>query len=83
MDTGEKMGVVAGDGGVEIVKLGGKGLGNVFVLTQDSVSKVNGLEVTVVGKGGSGGRRGSIKRDPTPATIPTARRVPSTSLPNR
>jgi len=32
MDTGEKMVVVAGDGGVKVVKLGGKELGDVFVL---------------------------------------------------
>ena len=41
MDTGEKMGVVAGDG-VNMVKLGSKVLANVFVLAQDSLSKVYG-----------------------------------------
>ena len=36
MDTGEEVGVVAGDGGVKILKTGGKGLGDMFVLTQES-----------------------------------------------
>ena len=53
MDTGEKMGIVAGDQGVKMVKTGGEGLGDVFVLMQDSVSKVNGLKVTVGSKGES------------------------------
>ena len=61
MDTGEKVGVVAGDGGVKILKTGGMGLGDIFVLTQDSVSKFDGLKVTVRGKGRSGGGRGNIK----------------------
>ena len=52
----EKMGVIAGDEGFMVVKLGNKGLGNVFVLAQDSASEVYGLEVTVGGKGRSGGR---------------------------
>ena len=30
LDTGEKMRVVAGDGGVKMVKSGGKGLGDVL-----------------------------------------------------
>ena len=47
MDTGEKMGVVAGDWGVKMVKTGGEGLGDVFILTQDSVSKPNVFKVTV------------------------------------
>ena len=34
-----------------------------FVFVQDSVSKVNGLEVMVGGKDGSGGRWESVKRD--------------------
>ena len=39
LDTGEKMGVVAGDRGVNMVKTGGEGLGDELVLTQDSVGK--------------------------------------------
>ena len=35
IDTEEKMGLVAGDGGVNLVELGSKGLGNEFVLIQD------------------------------------------------
>ena len=47
LDTGEKMGVVAGDRGVKMVKTGGEGLGDELVLMQDSVGKLNGFKVTV------------------------------------
>ena len=43
MDTGEKMGVVVGDQGVKMVEMGGEGLGDELVLTQDSLSKLNGF----------------------------------------
>ena len=42
--------MVAGDGGVKMIKLGSMGLGNVFVLAQDSVSDVYGLKVARVGE---------------------------------
>ena len=47
LDTGEKMGVVASNRGVKMFQTGGEGLGDVFILTQDSVSKLNGFEVMV------------------------------------
>ena len=46
-----------------MVKLGSNGLGNEFVHAQDSVSEVFGLEVMEGGKGESGSRWGSVKRD--------------------
>ena len=52
VDTGEKMGLVAGDRGVKLFKLGSKELGNEFVLMQDSVNEVDGLEVTVGARAG-------------------------------
>ena len=63
MDTGKKMRVVAGDGGVKLVKLRSKGSGNELVLTQDNEGEVNGLEVTEYGKGRSGGSWGRAERD--------------------
>ena len=63
IDTGEKMGLIAGDGGVKLLKLGSKRSGDKFVLVQNSVSEFDGFEVVVSGKGGSGSRWGSVERD--------------------
>ena len=47
MNTMQKMGLAAGDGGVETVKLGSRGLRNEVVFAQDSVGDFTGLkEVT-------------------------------------
>ena len=63
MDTREKMGLVEDDGGVKMVEMGSKGLGNELVLVQDSVSQANGFEITECAKGGFGSSWGSAEWD--------------------
>ena len=52
MDTGEKMGLIESDGGVKMVKLGSKGLGNELVLAQNSVMDTGEKMGLVAGDGG-------------------------------